>query len=120
MPRDDPHQRLKPPNMVRRQTSSTSSVLQVVHGFPPEDLGGTESYVFEATQALRAAGWDARVLSGSMEPRSPASLVDTEFEGIPVARLHREGTFLDDWDKSYDPAAASLFGMLLEEWRPSL
>jgi glycosyltransferase involved in cell wall biosynthesis len=105
--------------MARRKPSRLK-VLQVVHAFPPEGRGGTESYVFEATSALRQAGLDARVLAGSMEPRSPAVLVEGEHEGVPVIRLHREGLFLDNWEKSYDPAAAALFDSVLAASRPDV
>src|SRR5688572_15018241 len=95
-------------------------ILQVVHGFAPECRGGTESYVLEATLALRAAGHDVPVLAGSLEPRTPAQIVTTEVGGISVTRLHRSGLFLDNWEKSYDPAAALLFEQVLADIRPDV
>jgi glycosyltransferase involved in cell wall biosynthesis len=95
-------------------------ILQVVHGFAPECRGGTESYVLEATLALRAAGHDVSVLSGSLEPKTPAQLVSGEHDGIPVTRLHRSGLFLDRWEKSYDPEAALLFERFLASSRPEV
>jgi glycosyltransferase involved in cell wall biosynthesis len=100
--------------------SSAPRILQVVHGFPPEGRGGTESYVLEASLALRASGADVSVLAGSMEAGPKPGLVATKVSGIPVTRLHRAGAFLDNWEKSYDPAAAALFDAHLADLRPDV
>src|SRR6185503_13699434 len=60
-------------------------ILHLLHSFPPESRGGTETYVLTLARAQRAAGDDAVVLAGSESPahaRAPETI-----EGVPVSRL---------------------------------
>ncbi len=38
-------------------------VLHIIHQFPPESRGGSESYLFDVAQRQRARGLDVAVLS---------------------------------------------------------
>ncbi len=70
-------------------------VLHVIHQFPPESRGGSESYVFDLAQRQRARGRDVHVLSGSKVWRNDVTLEDGLVEGLPVHRLHRDDLYLD-------------------------
>ncbi len=100
--------------------SEPRKVLQVVHGFVPECRGGTEHYVLEAALALRAAGDDVHVFTGSLQSKDVPEVVPDDVEGIPIRRLHRTGAYVDSWHKSYDPRASRLFGEALREIRPDV
>lgn len=56
-------------------------VLQVVHQFLPEYLGGTELYTAGLAAALRDAGHAVAVFTGGSRPG------DSTWEGIPVRRV---------------------------------
>ena len=111
----------------RKQTGGAPSsdgaalrILFVVHGFPPESRGGTESYCLEAARALHGLGHDVHVLAGSMSGATPPDLVPSTVEGVPVLTLRRQGLFVDDWDRSDAPDAEALFRQALARLRPDV
>ncbi len=99
-------------------------ILQVVHGYPPELLGGTERTVQELARALLVAGVEVGVAAGSLDWRQGTQRVcssDTDPETgreFPVWRLHRGDSFFDHWHKARSPEARALFEELLDEFRP--
>ncbi len=95
-------------------------VLHVLHQFPPETRGGSESYVREVALAQRRRGLDAQVLSGSLEARPQLCIDEEEVDGIPVYRLHRSDYFFDHHVKAWHPGVAAAIGALLDRLRPSL
>lgn len=99
---------------------SIQRVLHVVHGFPPEVIGGTEAHVERLTLAQRAAGLDARVFAGSLEWKPTFETRDSEHRGVPVRRVHRSDLYFDRWDKGFQPEVSRAFRRCLEEWRPQL
>ncbi|MBL8766854.1 MAG: hypothetical protein JNL94_05805, partial [Planctomycetes bacterium] len=44
-------------------------ILHVVHGYPPEVIGGTELYVARLAREQRRAGHEPHVFAGSLEWR---------------------------------------------------
>jgi glycosyltransferase involved in cell wall biosynthesis len=64
-------------------------VLLVVHGYPPEDLGGTETHTATVARLLSERGHDVWVLAGrGQEDRSSRSIVDGTDGDVAVRRLH--------------------------------
>ena len=95
-------------------------VLHVIHQFPPESRGGSESYVFDLAQRQRARGLDVHVLSGSKVWRNEVTLEDEVVEGLPVHRLHRDDLYFDHHAKMWHPEVERTFADLLQKWRPAL
>ncbi|MBX3464517.1 MAG: glycosyltransferase [Planctomycetes bacterium] len=95
-------------------------VLHVVHQFPPESRGGTESYLFDLAQRQRARGLDVQVLSGSKQWRQDVTLERGEVDGLPVHRLHRDDLFFDHHAKMWHPVVEQRFRELLQTLRPAI
>ena len=100
------------------QHGRTLDVLHVIHQFPPETNGGSESYVLSLAKLQRAAGLDAQVLTGSIHNAPQVTLDRYEHEGVPVHRIHRDDEFFDHHVKSWHPGISARFGELLDELRP--
>jgi glycosyltransferase involved in cell wall biosynthesis len=101
-------------------------VLQVVHGYPPELLGGTERTVQELSRGLLRQGLDVTVMAGSLD-WNPGTCLRESHDVEPqsgrrfaVWRLHRGDPFFDHWHKSRAPAARALFEELLGELQPEV
>lgn len=95
-------------------------ILHLIHQFPPESRGGSESYLLDVARRQRALGQDAQVLSGSKHWRERVVLDSGEVEGIPVHRLHRSDQFFDFHAKMWHPEVEQKFTELLQQWRPRL
>ncbi len=95
-------------------------ILQVLHGFPPELRGGTESAVEALARAMQAEGHDLTVLAGSMQRGSASQLSEESLEGLRLLRIRREDLYFENWDKAYSPALSARFAKLLDELQPDL
>jgi glycosyltransferase involved in cell wall biosynthesis len=95
-------------------------VLLIVHGFPPECVGGTEAYVLALAKELIALGHRVEVVTGSHEGRPTVVVEPYEHEGITVHKLHRSGLFVDDWDKSLAPEIGPALDPVIARLRPDL
>ncbi|MBL8727226.1 MAG: glycosyltransferase [Planctomycetes bacterium] len=95
-------------------------VLHVIHQFPPESRGGSESYLFDLAQRQRARGLDVQVLTGSKVWREQVTLASGSVDGLPVHRLHRDDLFFDHHAKMWHPGVEQRFRELLRQWRPAL
>ncbi len=95
-------------------------VLHVIHQFPPESRGGSESYAFDLAQRQRARGADVAVLTGTMHAAEQVQLVADMVEGLPVHRLHRDDLFFDHHVKMWHPGVEARFEQFLREHRPAL
>lgn len=102
------------------QHATTLDVLHVIHQFPPETNGGSESYVLDLAQLQRRAGLDAQVLTGSMEWKPQVEVDRYEIHGIPVRRIHRDDSYFDHHVKAWHPGIASKFGEILDETKPKV
>ena len=78
-------------------------ILLVVHGFPPECSGGTESYVLALAKELIALDHRVEVVTGSHEGRPERHGRALRARRVLVHKIHRSGLFVDNWDKSYAP-----------------
>jgi len=95
-------------------------VLHVVHGFPPEYVGGTECYVQRLAEVQRAGGHDVCVLTGTHVTADRAWIEPTEIDGLPVYRLHRRGLCGDRWDRTDSPEAEGRARALLRRLAPDV
>ena len=97
-------------------------ILLVLHGYPPELVGGTESAVRSLACGLKARGHEVVVLAGSMEHGAELrrSEVESDEDGLRVLRLHRSDLYFDHWQKSYSAAVTDAFEEILAAERPDL
>ena len=95
-------------------------VLHVIHQFPPETQGGSESYALSLAKLQRAAGLDAQVFTGTMAGADRVKVDSYEHEGIPVRRIHRDDTYFDLHAKAWHPLVSSAFAKVLAETKPRL
>jgi glycosyltransferase involved in cell wall biosynthesis len=94
-------------------------VLQVVHNFPPEFLGGVEQAVLASSRALRTAGVEVEIVAGSETHGPEPVLRREEHEGLLVHRLVRGSTHRNPVDPC-EPGLAPLFDRLLLERKPDV
>lgn len=101
-------------------------VALVLHGFPPELVGGTENSVQALARALVAAGHDVVVIAGSMEweggarTSTAADLDPLSGREYTVHRIHRSDAYFDHWQKGHSPVAGRMFEELLAAERPDV
>jgi glycosyltransferase involved in cell wall biosynthesis len=95
-------------------------VLHVIHQFPPESRGGSESYLFDVAQRQRQRGLDVQVLSGSKHARDRVVVESGPVDGLLVHRLHRDDLFFDHHAKMWHSDVEHVFAELLRRWRPKL
>ena len=95
-------------------------VLHVIHQFPPESRGGSESYAFDVAQRQRARGLAVEVLSGSKHWKPQVTVERDEVEGLVVHRLHRNDLYFDHHAKMWHPEVEARFVTMLQERRPAL
>lgn len=98
----------------------TLDVLHVIHQFPPESLGGSESYAFDVAKRQQQHGLRVEVLTGSKHWRERVVVERDEIEGLPVHRLHRDDLFFDHHAKMWHPEVERTFAAFLLERRPAL
>lgn len=92
----------------------------VVHGQPPELVGGTERLVSELGAALAARGDTVEIFSGSIEWRPEFEVVRDESGPVPILRVHRHDLFFERWDKLDDPFVERAYGAWLDAFAPDL
>ena len=92
----------------------------VVHGQPPELVGGTEQLVATQAAALAAAGHEVQVFAGSIEWRAQDEVVRDGSGPVPVIRVHRSDLFFERWDKLENPRVERAYGEWLDDFRPQL
>jgi glycosyltransferase involved in cell wall biosynthesis len=92
----------------------------VVHGQPPELVGGTEGLVARLASDLAATGRSVEVFSGSIEWRPQFEVVRHTDGPVPVTRVHRSDLFFERWDKLECPRVERAFRQWLDDFRPDL
>ncbi len=93
----------------------------VVHGQPPELVGGTESLVAALADALAGAGHRIEIFTGSIEWRPRFEVVRSQrAPGVGVVRVHRSDLFFERWDKLHDPFVERAFLAWLDDFRPEV
>jgi glycosyltransferase involved in cell wall biosynthesis len=97
-----------------------SRIGLVVHGQPPELVGGTERLVADLARSLAAAGETVEVFSGSIEWREHFEVVRDTSGPVPVVRVHRHDLFFERWDKLHDPFVERAYLEWIDDFRPDL
>ena len=95
-------------------------VLQIVQGFPPEAIAGTERYCEALSRCLLERAHECLVLAGSERGAPEATLSTVEQDGLLVTRyLSVEGR-PHRWTDEYDPEAEGLARHLLALVKPEV
>lgn len=82
-------------------------IVQIVHEFMPEFVGGTELYCNAVARELASRGHECVVLTGTQESRPAPELVTVDQEGLLVTRLVGSLPWPDRWSPVYRPAIVS-------------
>ncbi len=96
------------------------NILQVVHGFAPEFIGGTESYVQRLSKEILAAGHSCSVFAGSGEETENTVITESLVDGLSVLRLCRNDRFRDQWFASASADAEHSYIQVLQRLQPDL
>ncbi len=94
-------------------------ILHVLHGFPPEFVGGSELYALRLSKVQREHGHEVVVFAGTNRPSQKRS-GPTEHEGIPVYRARRFAMYHERWDRGHSATVARDFVSVLLAERPDL
>ncbi len=104
------------------KTQEKIRVLQVIHGFPPYYMAGSEVYTYKLCKALSALpGVDLSVFSRVEDPYpTPFSVRREDFDGIPVHRVVKSSRDYLFEDKYLDPRVDEVFRQVLDEVHPDI
>lgn len=95
-------------------------ILHVVHGFPPDYMGGTELYVRCLAGVQADRDHDVRVLTGTHVTASRASITEKKSGPYRLAILHRYGLCGDRWHQTASPGAEGGVWAFLGRSRPDV
>ena len=95
-------------------------ILFVVHGFPPEQAGGTERTVEALARAMQAEGHDVTVVTGSVDVGEKGRIDEVNLDGLRVLRVHRHDLFFESWFKCHHPGISKRLMRLFEDERPDV
>ncbi|MEY2981224.1 MAG: hypothetical protein RL562_1451 [Planctomycetota bacterium] len=95
-------------------------IIHCAHGFFPEGTGGVESYLRDVVGAQRAAGHDARLITGSLQHWPEMGVEEVELEGIPAWRIHRDDLYFDHFAKLHHPGVEREVRRILAEQCPDV
>jgi len=95
-------------------------ILQIVHGFPPESIAGTERYCEALSQDLVRRGYECMVLAGTDRSAPEATLATVDQDGLLVTRYLRAEGRPRRWTEEYDPEADGLARRLLALVQPDI
>jgi len=97
-------------------------IVQVVQGLPPENLGGTETYVAHLSHALALRGHEVEVFSRVADPAQAEYTTDTVTRnGFTVTRVNNTFSYLNSFARSYGNAeVAWRFGEFLDTCAPHI
>lgn len=98
----------------------TMDVLHVIHQFPPESRGGSESYAMDLAQRQRARGLAVEVFSGTQHAAETVTINEDEIDGLRVHRLHRNDLFFDHHVKMWHPEVEARFEQFLRQHQPQI
>lgn len=95
-------------------------ILQIVHGFPPACVGGTERYTEAAAWGLARKGHTSIVLSGSEEIRPIPTITTEDRDGLSVATYFGSIPNPVHWSPPYRPEAEQTIIRYLKDVRPDV
>ena len=97
-------------------------ILQIVQGFPPESIGGTELYCQALTTMLHHRGHTCFVLAGAGTPAKAPAFVTTNEKGLHVARYVSPlpSTWREQQHDPYNPEAEHVIKHYLQLIQPEV
>lgn len=95
-------------------------ILLVSHGYPPERVGGTETYTMNLARALSTSD-KAVVFTRTYSPGADFELVKRMDEGVEITAVRNNYTVYNEYEAHYDnPYIDKIFGEFLDEFRPDV
>jgi len=95
-------------------------ILQVIHGFPPYYMAGSEVYTYNLCQELKKEN-EVFVFTRIENPyEDPYTISDEEYHGIRIRRINKPQRDYTLTDKYLDGKMDELFGQYLEEINPDV
>jgi glycosyltransferase involved in cell wall biosynthesis len=103
-------------------SESGMRILQVAHGFPPDQMAGAEVYTWTLAREMARRGHAVHVLAPAVRPGHPQhALVEEQVDGVAVLRLNQSHLDLHRLESTYsDPRIDAVFAQLLERLRPDV
>jgi glycosyltransferase involved in cell wall biosynthesis len=97
-------------------------ILQVAHGYPPDQMAGAEVYTWTVSRELARRGHDVRVFVPVHRPgHANLSLIDEELDGVRVTRLNLVPGSPHRLRVTYtNPAVDEIFARWLRELAPEV
>jgi glycosyltransferase involved in cell wall biosynthesis len=97
-------------------------ILQVSHGYPPDQMAGAEVYTWSVASEQARRGHEVHVLAPARREGCPEhALVEEQVDGVRVHRLNQNFLGIDRLEKTYtDPAVDALFAQLVERLKPDV
>jgi len=97
-------------------------ILQIVHGFPPQDYAGAELVTLYLAQALQDRGHQVTILAGSKDPEAEEhSAREENLQGLPIVRIVNNYTKTTTFRLSYENSFFDeSFLRLLDRFQPEL
>lgn len=95
-------------------------ILQIVHGFPPESIAGTEQYCAVLCRRLRQRGHTVAVLAGTGQSAPRARTMTVEQDGLEVTRYLRADDRYNGWADECDPGVENVLRETLTSFQPEV
>ncbi len=95
-------------------------ICLVLHGFPPELQGGTESTVEALALAMQEAGHEVLLVCGSLQGGSPQTVQESVHRGLRVLRVPRDDLYYEHWYKAYHPGVAQSLRQIFQAEQPDV
>jgi glycosyltransferase involved in cell wall biosynthesis len=97
-------------------------ILQVSHGYPPDQMAGAEVYTWSVATEQARRGHEVHVLAPAKRDGHPEhALIEEELDGVRVHRLNQHFLGIDRLEKTYtDPDVDRVFEALLARLKPEV
>jgi len=97
-------------------------ILQIVHGFPPQDYAGAELVTLYLAQALQDRGHQVTILAGSKDPEAEEhSSREENLQGLSIVRIVNNYTKTTTFRLSYENSFFDeSFLRLLDRFQPEV
>lgn len=89
----------------------------IVHGFPPERLGGTERYTATLGEGLAARGWEVHTVAAELAPGRP---MYSHRSDVSVTRITQNTPYQGVRQGERDPAMARVLAEVIERFEPDI
>ena len=96
-------------------------LVQLVHGYPPREVAGTEVYASRVSASMLRRGWSVEVIAATRSPaRAHGSVFTEEVDGVPVHRIVNNLPWRPLGQKEQDPLVERRATTLLERLSPDV